>query len=635
MSGLFGVVDFAASRIEPENFRSIVESASYRAPGGIGYRFLGEAGFAHLALHSGPTGLDQPLLDARGQVCVILDGRLDNRPELIAHLEPAQGSATSDAGLLLAAYLEWGVACTDHLLGDFAFAVWDAGRQRLLCAVDPLGIKPLHYAHIGSLVCFASDAVQVLQHPAVPDGNNEVEIAAYLASQCEDPECSFFAAIRKLAPGQRLIAERGQLHVERYWSPEPKEIRYQRDEDYAAHFLEIFQRAVADRLRDAGSFVGVAMSGGLDSTSVAALAQRAPGPGVRAYTFSFDRLTECDERAYSQAMTEELGIEVEAVEAEGLWSLDSRGPLSHSPDTPFVGWHTCYREILHRMAGRGARVLLMGHGGDDLLRGSSWVYAERLRRGDLTAIQEVVLHARRRREPVLRSLHRQFGSRHLSERSNRFLHRVLGKREPLLPSWLHPDFVRRTQRGNCKEGLSSRRFSASPGRQEVYGNLVELPWYWRLANWHDRNAASFGIEVRQPFLDRRLFEYVLAIPGEQLFQLGSRKRLLRQSMAGILPEVIRSRSDKTKFTSFLDFALRQRATDEIMEILESPRSAEVEIVNKELLRSAFLGFLGGDASVSMKSLWHAITLEIWLRRCKTIGISGRQQASPVFSLPVA
>ena len=102
------------------------------------------------------------------------------------------------------------------------------------------------------------------------------------------------------------------------------------------------------------------MSGGLDSTSVAALAQRTPGPGVRAYTFVFDRLPECDERAYSQAMTEELGLEVEPIEAERLWSLESQASLPLSPDTPFLGWRTCYQEILRRMAHGGSRVLLDG-----------------------------------------------------------------------------------------------------------------------------------------------------------------------------------------------------------------------------------------------------------------------------------
>jgi asparagine synthase (glutamine-hydrolysing) len=575
MSGLCGLVDFAAPHIEPEGLRALAESASYRAPGGIGYRCLGEAGLAHLARHAGDP--DQPLLDPVGQVCGALDGRLDNRSELIALLAPEEGAAASDARLLLAAYLRWGESCTDHLLGDFAFAVWDAGRHRLLCAVDPLGIKPLHFARVGALVCFASDAVQVLRHPAVPDGYDEAEIAAYLGSRCEDPERSFFAAVRKLAPGHRLIADAGGLRVERYWSPQPAEIRYARDEDYAAHFLELFQRAVADRLRGAGSFAAIAMSGGLDSTSVAALAQRSPGPGARAYTFAFDRLSECDERTYSRAMTEELGLEAEPIAVETLWSLESRTPLPLSPDTPFAGWRTCYEEIFQRMAAGGARILLTGHGGDDLLRGSSLVYAERLRRGDWSAVREVVRRARRAGKSVSRSFYDYFGRPYLKS----------------FPAW-------------------------KPSRREVYANLVETPWYWRVANWHDRSSAVSGIEVLHPFLDRRLFEYVLAIPGEQLFRLDGYKNLLRRSMSGILPERIRMREDKTRFTSFLDFVLLERVADEVQELLQAPRSADLGMLDKDQLRSAYQGWATGNRDVSRRALWYALTLEIWLRRCEVI-----------------
>ena len=610
MSGLFGIVDFAAPRIEPEELRRLAELASYRAPGGITCHFLEGAGLAHLALHE-----ERPLLDSERKICVLFDGRLDNRPELIARLSPARGAEASDTELLLAAYLEWGEVCTDRLLGDFAFAIWDAGRRRLFCAVDPLGIKPLHYAQVGSLICFASDAVQVLQHPAVPDGYNEAEIAAYLAGCCEDPERSFFAAVHKLGPGRRLVAENGSLRAERYWSPAPKEIRYPRDEDYADHFREILQQAVTDRMRGAGSFVGIAMSGGLDSTSVAALAQRASTTGIRAYSFVFNRLTDCDERAYSRSMTEELGLEVEPVEAERLWDLESRSALPHSPDTPFVGWHTCYREILRQMAVGGSRVLLMGHGGDDLLRGSSLVYAERLRRGDLSAVREVVSHARGRQESLPRALYRHFVRPHLPAGVDRALLSALGKRKDRLPAWLHPDFVRRTRLAS--DARAPRRSFASPARRETYTHLVEHPWYWRLANWHDRNAAAFGIEVRHPFLDRRLSEYVLAIPGEQLFRLDSTKSLLRRSMREILPERIRSRQGKTRFTPFLDLVLRERAAGEIAELLRSPRAADLKVFDGNLLQSSYLDFLGRTEK-SKRALWCAVTLEIWLRRCEVI-----------------
>jgi len=619
MSGIIGAVDFGGSRIDPESLRSIAESSSYRAPGGTGYLFLNEAGLAYQALQAPAEGegLAQPLLEARHQVCVVMDGRLDNRSELIDRLGPAEERSTSDAALLLAAYLEWGVECTDHLLGDFAFVVWDAPRRRLLCAVDALGIKPLHYAQAGSLVCFASDAIQVLLHPAVPDDYNEREIAAFLANQAEDTKGSFFAAIHKLAPGHRLIAEGGSVRMERYWSPCPAEIKYSRDEDYAAHFLEILQRAVTDRLRDAGAFAGVAMSGGLDSTSVAALAQRAGKGSCCAYTFVFDRLAECDERVYSRAMKEELGLEVEPVEAERLWSLESRAALPLSPDTPFFGWRTCFEEIHRRIVAREGRVLLMGHGADDLLQGSLLVYAERLRRGDLRAIRDIVFHARSRREPVFRWLYRFLGRPHVPAGLDRCLRSVLGKPQKLRPSLIHPDFRLRTQRDSESKGIRRRRVFAT-ARQEIYDNLVGNPWYLRTANWHDRSTAHSGIEVRHPFLDRRLFEYILAIPGEQLFQLGCTKPLLRRAMAGILPEKVRLRRGKTSFIRFLDVLLLERAAGEVLGLLRAPRSAELGILDGEQLRSAYQGLTNGGPNAPRGAVWRAISLEIWLRRCDAV-----------------
>ena len=616
MSGVFGIVDFATLRVEPEAFRRLAESAMYRAPAGIGYRFLGEAGLAYLAGHPAEDGWEQPLLDRRQQVCVLFDGRLDNRPELIARLVPAAGAEASDAALLLLAYGEWGEACTDHFLGDFAFAIWDASRHLLFCAVDPLGIKPLHYARVGSLVCFGSDAMQVLAHPAVSDDYDECEIAAYLAGRCEDPERSFFTAVHKLAPGQRLTATAGETRLERYWSPPPVEIRYARDEDYAAHFFEILQRSVSDRLRGAGSFAGIAMSGGLDSTSVAALALRTSGTSVRAYTFAFDRLAACDERGYSEAMAAELGLEVEPIDAEGLWTLDSQLSPPYSPDTPFIGWSSCYAEVFRRMEARKSRVLLMGHGGDQVLRGSIRVCGERLRRGDPAIVGETIRHARSRRETILKSFYRYFLRPALPVAADRLLRSAAGKREPLLPFWVRPEFARRAGLAGRVRDREPRKIFGISARKDIYANLIGVPWYWRLANWYDRSAAAFGIEVRHPFLDRRLFEYVLAIPPEQLFRLDSSKNLLRRSMVGILPERIRARAQKTGFQGFLDLALKTKSAGEIGEILTSLRCTDAGVVDRKKLRLAFLKYLDGKQDGSRGALWQTISLEVWLRRCE-------------------
>jgi asparagine synthase (glutamine-hydrolysing) len=605
MSGLLGLVDLSGAPVEPELLRSLAEASAYRAPGGITCQILEGAGLAHFALHAA----DRPLFTSR--ISVLFDGRLDNREELIARL--VKDPESLDAELVLAAYLEWGDGCPERLLGDFALAIWDAPRRRLLCAVDPLGMKPLHWARAGSGLCFASDAVMVLRHPAVPDGYDEMEIGAYLAGRCESTERSFFPAVHKLAPGHLLAAEGRQVRVRRYWSPSPGEIRYPRDEDYANHLREILERSVADRLRGAGDCAGVAMSGGLDSTSVAALALRASGGDARAYTFVFDRLAQCDERSYSQAMTEELGLETEAVHAEELWRLESGEAVPFSPDTPFLGWRTCYQEILRRLGARGSRVLLLGHGGDDLLRGSSLVYAERLRRGDLGTVREVFHYAADRREPWARTFYRLLGRPFLPAAADRLLRSAVGiGSSNSLPPWLQPSFARRID----LSGTPGDRPSSS--RRAMSDNLLAKPWYWRLVNWHERTAAALGFEVRHPFLDRRLLEFVLTIPGEQLFRLDRSKNLLRRAMAGILPERIRNRKRKTSFTPFLGSMVWDRASEEVKELLRAPLAADLGFVDGGKLRSAYLEFPERGTDESRRALWCAITLEIWLRRREVI-----------------
>ena len=270
------------------------------------------------------------------------------------------------------------------------------------------------------------------------------------------------------------------------------------------------------------------------------------------------------------------------------------------------------------MAAGGSRVLLTGHGGDDVMRGSPLA----------CTAGEVVRHARARRSPVLPALYRRFGRPHLPVRVDRLLRAATGHREaPLLPAFVRADFARRAGLTGRLEALRPRQAFRSPARQEVYGNLVGTPWYWRTANWHGRNAAPFGIDVRHPFLDRRLVEYVLAVPGEQLFRLGSTKDLLRRSMAGLLPETIRRRPGKTSFIPLLDSMIRREAPGEIAELLSAPRCAELGFVDGDALRSVLWGYLNGGADGERRAVWYAITLEIWLRRCEAIRC-GRRCVEP-------
>ena len=342
MSGIVVVFNLDGAPVDPGLLGRMAEAAAYRGPDGIRYRVDGNVGLAHLALNSTPESLQelQPLLSADGVLCLTADARVDNRDELYSTLTTSgylQGKDATDADLILAAYRCWGEACPEHIIGDFAFAVWDGREQKLFCARDPFGIKPLHYSQIGSILCVASEAQQILQHPGVPRRLDEVALADHLVNNCDDEERTMFLDVRRVPPGHRLIATRSGLRTERYWDIDPGvDIRYGRDSEYEAHFLALFQRAVADRLRSSGPVVGVTMSGGMDSTSIAAVAQRilAAGDGgsrLIAYSYAFDTLADCDERIYSRAVAAQAGIEIAYIDAERFWLLDDPARIRAQP----------------------------------------------------------------------------------------------------------------------------------------------------------------------------------------------------------------------------------------------------------------------------------------------------------------
>lgn len=620
MSGLSGIVDFSGAPIDLQVLHAMSAVSQGLGPGGSTRKLFLGAALNHLSLASTPEALtEQQPVFARGEtVCLVGDVRLDNRAELIDCLgsrgllqEPSPGDAT----LLLAAYLHWGTSCPKHLLGDFAFAVWDARERLLFCARDPLGIKPLHYARVGSLVCFASEAQQVLQHPSIPRHLDEATIADYLMDTQEDPQRTFFRDVNRLAPGHLIVFTAAGDRMECYWDIDPERRIVYRDEgDYAAHFLSLFERAVADRLRTPSGPVGILMSGGLDSPSVASVARRiAPrngSPELFAASFVFPNLPECDERTYIAATAGALDLETELVEADQLWPL--RDPHAFRPrlENPFFSWESAFQEMLRRLQGRGSHILLTGHGGDDLMAGSLFVYADRLRRGDLRVLAETVPHALSKGRSGWRTLYHYFGEpllpRAITGAARRILRRPIASR---LPAWVRPDFIARSGVMDRISYVPSQH-ARGAAWQELYDEVIHFHSWNRALHWYTWNASPFGIEVRHPFLDRRIAEFMLAIPSRQRSRPGCYKPFLRRAMSGVLPEMIRQRSDKTSLGPFFGLGLKEK--EKIENLLADPVAAELGIVNAEKLREEYQRYVNNNTVLSQ--LWYVITLEIWLKK---------------------
>jgi asparagine synthase (glutamine-hydrolysing) len=417
------------------------------------------------------------------------------------------------------------------------------------------------------------------------------------------------------------------MRLERYWDIDPEtRTVHRRDDDYAAHFLEVFRRAVADRLRTQADTIGIFMSGGLDSCSVVAVAQRtlaAQGGSRRlaAFSYAFDRLSRCDEREYSRAMADELGVHVEYIPAEQFWFLSDPVAFRPSLETPFLSSEALDRQVMGRAREQGARVVLTGHGGDSLLRGTPLVYADRLLRGQIGVLWEMARHARELNLPYYKLLRDHLIKPMLPEAVVQVLRRLTGRRaipskQDQIPPWVTPDFIERTQ---LAERLSRghgvpNRFRSRAG-QFTYQRAAALGNVRRAVYWGDRVAPGFGLEVRHPYLDRRLVEFLLSIPPEQIYRAGTTKWLLRRAMDGILPNIIRLRRDKTFFTDFKDFSLRDKEVKRITELFEMPVLEKLGIADAERLRSLYAGYCEGKANHPRGEMWYpTITLELWLRQ---------------------
>jgi asparagine synthase (glutamine-hydrolysing) len=308
VSGFIAIFHGDGTHVEPSILRKHVEFLAFRGPDAQHIWSDGPVGLGHALLARSPEARNERQPFSLGRdAWIVADARVDARKDLLSALarESAEHAAAStdasDAELILRAYLAWGEECVQHLLGDFAFVIWDSSRRRLFAARDQLGVKPLFYAETGGALLVSNTLDCLRQQPAVSDRLNDLAIADFLLfDMIQEPSASAFQDIRRLPAAHTLTFHDGRISVCRYWNlPVTTPVRYRRAAEYVEHFRELLDAAVSDRLR--GGNAGMLMSGGLDSPTVAASAKRillrqGNPNGLRAYTEVFDHLIPHEER---------------------------------------------------------------------------------------------------------------------------------------------------------------------------------------------------------------------------------------------------------------------------------------------------------------------------------------------------
>jgi len=582
VSGIFGIYQHDGAPVDPATPARLADSLA--ALGCDGYSQVAASGvsFGHLLMDR--TLLERApckaLFDEGRDLLFTGDLRLDNRRELSEKLEIGfdHCQQISDSELVLRAYRRWGVECSRHLLGDFAFAIWDQRQRRLLLVRDHFGVRPLFYAKVGSSFFFASAMRGLLDLPDVPLDLNETMLARYLIYASCSAGPTPYREIQSLIPSHMMVIEAdGEPRLESYWKPDPgRRVYYKDKRDYVHRYRELLGEAVATRI-DPGSCTGVMVSGGLDSAAITALAASRDTVtklvGVGHVTQLDSPAADRDERKYLEALTGSLSkLDMRYTTAAGLSPLAPVEQVFESLRLP-VQWATNYvqKALFEEARKVGCNVLLTGNGGDQAASFNSPRHLACLL-GSLKLGRFIREYSAEREIIGISNfrLWRQLASAQLPRKVWHALsyqrHGYLGHHGTCIAELFAQEVDLRTKLNatpywDCTNYLPS---SARAILQEYIMGLADEGVDTH--NWVTE-AADYKLSLRYPLIDVRLVEYCLAVPSDQHRRAGVGRRLIRRATKDLLPDLIRLRKDKGEFGP--DLLLRtQKDLDQIRQELK-------------------------------------------------------------------
>lgn len=575
MCGLTGIVSFGARGVPPQALRRMCDAIAHRGPDGEGLWIAGDGrvglGHRRLAILDLDASAAQPMANEDGLVRVVYNGEIYNHAALRARLAAAGhrfSTASSDTEVLLHGYEEWGIdGLTERLEGIYSFALHDGRTGRTLLVRDPVGIKPLYVAWLGDDLLFASEIRAILAHPGFPGRPALAALADYLTFMAVPAPRTLVEGVFKIPAGHRLEIDgdaRGTLV--RYWRPTGSRpvVPAGRPALVGALRGEI-ERVVTDQMI-ADVPVGVMLSGGIDSSTLLALATRARGTGINAYSVGFTDDAGLDETDDAAAIARHLGARHHVLRLSPDAAMAAMDAMIGALDEPLADW-VCLP--LHALAGEvradGTKVVLVGEGADELFAGyDHW----------LTYLGPVAGHFGRARALAP-----------LARLGARLAARLGGGDLRLLT---RADFLRRAGTGGeafwggailCWPLVRERLIHDLPAgggqprwRPADGGEAVTDPdelvagWYagidrdlgprahplTRMAALEfchrlpelllmrvDKMTMAHGIEARVPFLDRDLIAFAMAVPAEEKLRGPLTKGLMREAVAGLIPEAVR------------------------------------------------------------------------------------------------
>ncbi len=557
MSPIFGIVDLTGDPVPRPNVAAMGSALAGEPTPGISTWGDGPAIIGRLGDKSTANGEDdpQPVVDTDPKLCLVVDGRLDNRRDLYRLLGITAGDAPSlsDSTLVRRAYARWGKRFLRYVIGELAVAVWDGRSRELLLGCSAPLSRPLVYSSSAGRFVFASHPRGLFALPGLTRRVDELAVVDLLSFRTREERLTLFSDVHRVVPGESLTVNRHGTWIERWWQPDlAAKLRLSSSDEYVAAFDELFERVIDDHLAG-NAQIGVMLSGGLDSGAVAAtVAPRLALSGRSLWTY-----TEVPPAGFSGPVAlgrdgDESGrvaclatmyrnVRSQLIDGSGRGLLDGIDDYLSYAEMPFVnaanrGW---IEAILSRAAQDGVSVLLTGDQGNLT---ASWdgagLLSQLLRRGHVArAVSEARALARAgRSRSTGRALARLGILPLLPDAVSRAVWSLAGRATGRSGA----DHIRPLINDRWAGGSSPSAARGPHGDLADGGRAMRLRVLRRTgmvaAELYAAYRARFGVDVRTPLADRRLVEFCVAVPEQQYMANGQPRLLIRRAMAQRLPQ---------------------------------------------------------------------------------------------------
>ncbi|MDQ1239935.1 MAG: hypothetical protein QG577_2121 [Thermodesulfobacteriota bacterium] len=619
MCGICGLIDYSGVPIDPDVLRSMTRSLKHRGPNDEGVSILGFAGLGHtrLSILDLTSAGHQPMHSEGKGISIVYNGEIYNFKLIREQLQDhgVRFRSRSDTEVVLEAFARWDTNCFEMFNGMFAVAIWDQNKNRLILARDRFGIKPLYYSQFQNGLVFGSEIKAILASNRIDRTLDYTGLHEYLWFGATLGITTLFDGIKKVLPGTYLVVDAHGTHAHEYWKIEETGQVHDPIQVVVPTVRDKLEEAVRDHLVSDVS-VGVFLSGGIDSSSIVALAGRHYEGRLTTYSVGFDYEGGVNELPKARSVAKTFGTDHHELHVVAQNVPEVLDRLVEAHDQPFGDAANIPLFLMCENLPRETKVILQGDGGDEIFGGyrrysvlvfeTFWrIVATILRpaiQGEIRFpwVQRLVrfLLAIGERDPGLRMALLLTG-----ESANSRPVRVLS-----------PDVAQLVEQrdpfGRYRD-VSARTKHLDPVQRMLYTDCsILLPDIY--CEKVDRATMAHGIEVRVPFLDKNLAEYALGIPARLKVRWGKKKWMMRSAMRGIVPDSILD-SPKTGFGVPFEYWLRKPLVPLMKEVFNVRIGGGLKLFDEAALQKILDEHVSGIKDNGFL-LWKVLNLGLWYKK---------------------